>query len=539
MAKGRRIEKKDSVAVPVQKDSQTRSDGNLAVRTVWLIIAFRVVNAFLIKTFFQPDEYFQSWEKAHNDVFGYGQVTWEWKSSVRTSLVPLVFGGLFRLANLLHINYMVPGKVFCGLVAATGDIYTYKLALKLTKSRQVAQLAFWASLASVFNFYAGTRAFSNTFEMALTAVSLYLWPMTADNLQTNGDLSRFVGTLILANVTVLLRPTNAALWIIMYLHLMWILRKDLIKILAFNWVSCVMVLVLQVAGNGLDMFYHKSWIPPIGMFLYINGMVNVSSFYGEMPWYFYFVSGFPMLLMAFLPFAAYGLYRLGPKSLIFNIVLSQTAIFSFVAHKEARFLYFLLPLLHIAMATKVNKKIMKILTLINIPIALYLSFFHQRGVISVVNYISGNKDIVKASFLMPCHSTPMHAHIHRDDLRDHITSLSCEPVIPLGLFSVPNGQYDDEADLFYQNPVEFLQANPRFLAPHIVFFEALRPTIQPLLEVYGYTLEKSFFNSHFHEDKRRRGDVLVYSRPLTTADLMGYSDYDEDVIFENVDGYLS
>lgn len=532
MAKGKKTEKTAPVPANAQKDPQTRLGDGLAVKTVWLIIAFRVVNAFVIQTFFQPDEYFQAWEKAHNDVYGYGQVTWEWKSSLRSSIVPVVFGAVFRLANLLRINYMVLGKVFCGLLAATGDVYTYKLGLKLTKSRTVAQLALWASLASVFNFYAGTRAFSNTFEMVLTAISLYWWPMSSDNLQTNGDLFRFFGTLLLANITVLLRPTNAALWVVMYIHLAWICRRDLIKLLAFSWVGSVAIVVLQIVGNGLDMFYHKSYIPPIGMFLYINVMANVSSFYGVMPWYFYIVSAFPMLLMAFLPFAAYGLFRLGPKSIIFNIVLTQTAIFSFVGHKEVRFLYFLLPLLHIAVATKVNKKIMKAITLINIPIALYLSLFHQRGVISVVNYIGNNPDIVKASFLMPCHSTPMHAHIHREDLHDHIVSLSCEPLIPKGLLPVPSGEYNDEADVFYQDPIKFLQGNPGFLAPHIVFFEALKPSIEPILEVYGYTFEKRFFNSHFHEDERRRGDVLVYSRPIVSQDLVGFSD--EDIIFEDV-----
>lgn len=521
------VKKKNTeIAVKKQISSPKQADEGsiegLAGKTVGLIIAFRVLNALLVRTFFQPDEYFQSWEKAHNDVFGYGQVTWEWKLSLRTSLVPVVFAKIFRLANLIGVDYLLAGKVFCGIIAAVGDIFTYKLALKVTKSRKIARYALWVSLASVFNFYAGTRAFSNTFEMVLTTICLYYWPMTLDKLQSNWHLLQFFFLTLLANVTVLLRPTNAALWGFMYLHLVYICRTDVIKLLAFSWVGSVGAIALQVAGNAFDMLYHKTYYPPVGMFLYMNIMADVASYYGVMPWHFYLTSALPMLLMTFLPFALWGLQKLGLRSLLVNIVLSQIALFSMVPHKEVRFLYFLLPLLHIAVATRVNKNLLQILTAINIPIALYLSLVHQRGVISVVNYIRDNNDIIKASFLMPCHSTPMHAHIHREDLQDHIVSLSCEPMVFGGSMPILTS-YTDEADEFYQDPVKFLQANPSHLAPHLVFFEALKPTIEPILEAYGYTLEKSFFNSHFHEDPRRRGDVLVYSRPVVEGDEVGFS----------------
>ena len=46
-------------------------------RNVFLfLLAFRVVNALSIKTFFQPDEYFQSLEPAWEMVFGPGSGAW-------------------------------------------------------------------------------------------------------------------------------------------------------------------------------------------------------------------------------------------------------------------------------------------------------------------------------------------------------------------------------------------------------------------------------------------------------------------------------
>lgn len=45
---------------------------------VYLPLAVRVFVAVTTRTFFQPDEYFQALEPAHNIVFGYGHLTWEW-----------------------------------------------------------------------------------------------------------------------------------------------------------------------------------------------------------------------------------------------------------------------------------------------------------------------------------------------------------------------------------------------------------------------------------------------------------------------------
>lgn len=59
-----------------------------------LFLTFRFLNAiFLSRTFFQPDEYWQSLEVAHRFVFGYGYLTWEWKSDP-------VENGSFSLENL-------------------------------------------------------------------------------------------------------------------------------------------------------------------------------------------------------------------------------------------------------------------------------------------------------------------------------------------------------------------------------------------------------------------------------------------------------
>lgn len=59
---------------------------------VLLAIALRLFLAVTTRTFFQPDEYFQSLEPAHHIVFSYGQLTWEWTSArpIRSIVYPML-----------------------------------------------------------------------------------------------------------------------------------------------------------------------------------------------------------------------------------------------------------------------------------------------------------------------------------------------------------------------------------------------------------------------------------------------------------------
>lgn len=48
----------------------------------FLALLFRLLNALLTRTFFQPDEFYQSLEPAHSFIFSYGYKTWEWRESL-------------------------------------------------------------------------------------------------------------------------------------------------------------------------------------------------------------------------------------------------------------------------------------------------------------------------------------------------------------------------------------------------------------------------------------------------------------------------
>lgn len=72
---------------PAKIPQDPRSTGNFQWMLVFgSLLAFRIVNALTIKTFFQPDEYFQALEPAWKIAFGADSGAWiTWVSRNATS----------------------------------------------------------------------------------------------------------------------------------------------------------------------------------------------------------------------------------------------------------------------------------------------------------------------------------------------------------------------------------------------------------------------------------------------------------------------
>lgn len=71
-----------------------------------LLVAVRLCLSVLSRSFFVPDEYFQSLEPAHRLVFGYGHLTWEWVSSkpIRSFIYPLLYVPIYGTLKFLSLD---------------------------------------------------------------------------------------------------------------------------------------------------------------------------------------------------------------------------------------------------------------------------------------------------------------------------------------------------------------------------------------------------------------------------------------------------
>lgn len=74
---------------PPEKHSTSYRDSTLGVFA--LLLAFRIVNALTLRTFFQPDEFFQSLEPAWQLAFGSASNAWiTWVTSLCPRAVPSI-----------------------------------------------------------------------------------------------------------------------------------------------------------------------------------------------------------------------------------------------------------------------------------------------------------------------------------------------------------------------------------------------------------------------------------------------------------------
>ena len=78
----------------------------LPLSYIVLAVSVRVGIALLTRSYFQPDEYFQSLEVAHHLVFGYGHLTWEWLSEtpIRSILYPALNVPLYWTLKTLQLD---------------------------------------------------------------------------------------------------------------------------------------------------------------------------------------------------------------------------------------------------------------------------------------------------------------------------------------------------------------------------------------------------------------------------------------------------
>ncbi|CAJ2506227.1 Uu.00g003570.m01.CDS01 [Anthostomella pinea] len=513
------------------------------------IFAFRVVNALCVRTFFQPDEYFQALEPAWQMIFGENSgawLTWEWRHKLRSSIHPALFALSYFVVDNFWASYSVPviktqwillaPKAMQTGFAALSDWYTWRLAEKLFGSSSAAAWSVLVmTLLNPWQWYTSTRTFSNCFETTLTAMALYYWPwellgVEADEkddstqsppalFQTWGQINSLRYSIVLAAFAVLLRPTNALIWLA--IGTLVLTRATLSgKSPLTQRVFLILLREAMLCGSFalgvsllVDRQYFGNWTFPPFAWLHFNVAQDLAVFYGQNDWHYYLSQGIPLLCTTMTPFVLYGLYKSldaetsgwpvatsnALKALTF-IVLTTIASLSFVSHKEVRFITPLLPALHILAAPHITsffttatnaaaatcppsalawkrKPLLAASLLVNIVIGGYLSWFHAAAPIQVMSYLRSEFETIYpdhlalrrpanatddtlpkelfALFLTPCHATPWRSHLVYPALRAR--ALTCEPPVGTEPGSVERASYMDETRRFYADKIGFLK----------------------------------------------------------------------------------
>jgi Alg9-like mannosyltransferase family len=101
--------------------------------TIICAICVRVLVALFTRTYFQPDEYFQSLEPAHVLVFGYGHLTWEWLAvhPIRSAVYPALNVPIYWILKVTKLGDIWPSLLvrICNATDASYILHTYPFLL--------------------------------------------------------------------------------------------------------------------------------------------------------------------------------------------------------------------------------------------------------------------------------------------------------------------------------------------------------------------------------------------------------------------------
>ncbi|KAJ3810838.1 glycosyltransferase family 22 protein [Lentinula lateritia] len=478
----------------------------LFLTTTVLAFVIRIFIALCTRTVFQPDEYFQALEPAHQIVFGYGHLTWEWLSPqpIRSIVYPALNVPIYwilkqtgldsygRIGDFLMVN---SPRVLHGSFAALTDIWLCKLTRRTIGGRYESS-ALLLSLTSLFHALSLSRSLSNSLETSLTTIALTYYPWDGFfAAQTRSDIQKM---LFFAAMACSVRITNAIIWAFLLPSLFWRMRSNS-KLLIM---SCFDIAIIGGVTLGIifvldTIYYAQPTFTPFSFL--VTNLSGVSLFYGNSPWHYYLSQALPILCTTSLPFVLDGIWSTiysGNPALqtLLGVIVWTIGVYSLAGHKEWRFIHPLLPILHVLAAKslversshkveikeKFNSQRIPIrraflgLLLVTLPISAWIVFVHCSGPLSVMSYIRRIPENELrggvVGFLMPCHSTPGHAYLHRPQLANGgLWALGCEP--PLNNQNL--SAYRDQTKIFFANPHQYLldrfpnRVNPVFpKSPH-------------------------------------------------------------------------
>ncbi|XP_048812839.1 GPI mannosyltransferase 3 [Lagopus muta] len=476
-----------------------------------LAVAARALNCALVRTSFVPDEYWQSLEVAHRLVFGYGHLTWEWAHGLRGYPYPLFFACIYRALQLLgeddvQLLIWVP-RLVQAVLAAFADVKLY-LLVKHLENAETAKYVYFCQLCSWFTWYTCTRTLTNTMETLLTIFALYYYPMKGSKM---GSRWKYLSLIALG---IVIRPTAAIPWIpLVFCHFLQEQKKA--DLILYN---CIPIgLVTLGTSLIIDRVFFGEWVLVQLNFLKFNVLQNLGTFYGSHPWHWYFTQGLPVILGTHLPFFIHGCVMAPKRYRIFlGAVIWTVLVYSTLSHKEFRFIYPVLPFCMFFCGYSLKhlkawkKSAASFLLLSNLIPALYTGLIHQRGSLDVMNHIQQlcNSSYQSQAFvfiMMPCHSTPFYSHVH---CPLKMRFLQCPPDL------TGNESYVDEADLFYSNPLGWLNKefyNDTLLPSHLIFFSVLEQEISSFLALKGYKKTATVFHTHVPQG-RVGSHIYIYKK---------------------------
>lgn len=261
----------------------------------------------------------------------------------RTFLGPILVAAVsypfFMVITFLNLNKFLIQYV---ARAALGTLVLLAFRkFRLGVEKQFGRVvAIWLVLISSTQFHLMfyvTRTLPNTFALMLALLAFHYW------LTQNHRMLIFTT----AAVVIIFRAELCILMGLILLKELISRRLSLLSLLCWGIPCGIFMLGLTITVDSL-FWMRNLW--PEGEVLWFNLFLNKSSEWGTSPWGWYFYSVLPRALLFSIPFVPVGFLLDQKVKVLLFPALGFVFLYSFLPHKEMRFIIYTFPLLSVAAA---------------------------------------------------------------------------------------------------------------------------------------------------------------------------------------------
>lgn len=289
--------------------------------------------------------------QAVHDILYHGTNISQYDHMVFPGVVPRTFIGPLLISTICYpvkliFEYMTIPKIYVQLVArcilgvfVCVAFEKFMTSVSRRINSNVGKLAIVLTCVQFHFLFYASRPLPNTFALIFVLRALaywvshndekFIWCSAISIIVFRSELSIFLGLLLL------------------------------VKLVHFNLKLCDAIMQCLFAGPLIllatiliDSYFWQRWLWPEAEVFYYNTILNKSSNWGTVPYWWYFYSALPRSMLFTLLFLPFGIYQkqdhLMTKLNFVSIV--YVLIYSFLPHKELRFIIYVIPVLNVAAA---------------------------------------------------------------------------------------------------------------------------------------------------------------------------------------------
>jgi alpha-1,6-mannosyltransferase len=198
----------------------------------------------------------------------------------------------------------------------------------------------------------GSRTLPNTFALILVNIALSYWILKTTRKKTSTKENRiyertrsYLVIFILTFTAVVFRIEIVLLALPIFILEVKNKKISIVRLIIVGLISTLFSLGITV---GVDSYFWGKLLWPEGASIQFNILNNGSLAYGTSPWYSYLAIHIPKTCTIAIPFALYAFYEKPRIRRLLTPIISYVIIYSFLPHKETRFIFYVIPFINIA-----------------------------------------------------------------------------------------------------------------------------------------------------------------------------------------------